>query len=106
MASSDALQTATDEAKNTLEEYLLALRSHLSDRYADFVRQDVKDQLSSDLTALEDWLYEDGEDEKKSVCLLSVCITCASASLLTCLSCSTSNCAISVDIQPDSSELY
>jgi molecular chaperone DnaK (HSP70) len=67
MTVDDNLEIATAEAKNNLEEYLLALRSHLSDRYADFVKPADRDALVSELNALEDWLYEDGEDEKKSV---------------------------------------
>jgi Hsp70 protein len=87
MAASDALQTATDVAKNNLEEYLLGLRAHLSDRYAEYVKPGDKDALVQELTALEDWLYEDGEDEKKSVRSAAVadarheynCLCCASA---------------------------
>jgi hypothetical protein len=67
MTVDDNLEIATAEAKNNLEEYLLALRSHLSDRYADFVKPADRDALVSELNALEDWLYEEGEDEKKSV---------------------------------------
>lgn len=70
MAATDVLQTATDEAKNSLEEYLLALRSDLGDRYLDFVTAEEREALTAALTALEDWLYEDGEEEKKSVRLL------------------------------------
>jgi molecular chaperone DnaK (HSP70) len=67
MTATDALEIATAEAKNNLEEYLLALRSNLSDRYADFVKPEDRDALTSELNALEDWLYEDGEEEMKSV---------------------------------------
>ena len=67
MSASDALETATAEAKNNLEEYLLTLRSHLSDRYEAFATPETREALTRELTALEDWLYEDGEDEQKSV---------------------------------------
>ena len=73
MQATDVLQTATDEAKNSLEEYLLALRSDLSGKYFDFVKAEDREALSSELTQLEDWLYEDGEDEKKSVRYLFPC---------------------------------
>ena len=72
MASNDALQMATDEAKNALEEYIYALRSKLGEQYAEFATDEEKEKLGQELTALEDWLYEEGEDEKKSVRFFAV----------------------------------
>jgi Hsp70 protein len=67
MAAGDALQTATDEAKNSLEEYVYGLRSKVQGECAEFVAEGERAALVAELNAMEDWLYEDGEDEKKSV---------------------------------------
>lgn len=67
MGAADSLQRATDEAKNALEEYVYMLRSKVSGDCSEFVNPADRDALVSELNAMEDWLYEDGEDEKKSV---------------------------------------
>lgn len=74
MSASDALETATAEAKNNLEEYLLGLRSHLGDRYEAFETAEAREALTRELTALEDWLYEEGEEEQKSVRSWPLCV--------------------------------
>lgn len=76
MGAADSLQRATDEAKNALEEYVYMLRSKVSGECADFVKSDDRDALISELNSMEDWLYEDGEDEKKSVCGRSLVPVC------------------------------
>jgi len=43
------------------------LRNKLYDGLGPYVREADRDAISSKLSALEDWLYEDGEDETKSV---------------------------------------
>ena len=67
MAAADSLQRATDEAKNALEEYVYSLRSKVQGECAPFVKEPDGAALVSELNELENWLYEDGEDEKKSV---------------------------------------
>lgn len=70
MAAADSLQRATDEAKNALEEYVYSLRSKVQGECAPFVKEADATALVAELNDLENWLYEDGEDEKKSVCSL------------------------------------
>jgi heat shock 70kDa protein 4 len=68
MSAADALQRATDEAKNALEAYVYDMRSKVQGAYADFAKPEEREAFVSELNTVEDWLYEDGEDEKKSVC--------------------------------------
>lgn len=44
--------------------YLLA---QLHDKYQDFVTLSERDEFTATLQEVEDWLYEDGEDETKGV---------------------------------------
>ena len=67
MAAADSLQRATDEAKNALEEYVYAMRSKVQGECAPFAKEADSAALVAELNELENWLYEDGEDEKKSV---------------------------------------
>ena len=50
---------------------LTSILSHfcfqLYDKYQDFVTATEKDELIAKLQEVEDWLYEDGEDETKGV---------------------------------------
>lgn len=39
----------------------------LHDKYQDFVTASERDEFSAKLQEVEDWLYEDGEDETKGV---------------------------------------
>jgi len=66
MQSSDKLQEDTNEAKNALEAYIYSLRGKLYEGLAPFVKEADREALSSKLSSMEDWLYEDGEDETKS----------------------------------------
>lgn len=70
MASADSLQRATDEAKNALEEYTYSLRSKVQAECAPFVKEVDAAALVTELNAMENWLYEDGEDETKSVSVM------------------------------------
>merc|ERR1719206_1628120 len=55
------------DAKNAVEEYVYGMREKIYDMYEKHITDDVRQQFSSLLTETEDWLYEDGEDEAKSV---------------------------------------
>lgn len=66
MAASDKLIFDTEDRKNALEEYVYEMRGKLEGDLADYVLPDVKDKFMSELSAMEDWLYGDGEDETKS----------------------------------------
>lgn len=43
------------------------MRNKLHDKYQDFVTDSQREELSAKLQEVEDWLYEDGEDETKGV---------------------------------------
>ena len=55
------------DAKNAVEEYVYGMREKIYDMYEKHITDDVRQQFSTLLTNTEDWLYEDGEDEAKSV---------------------------------------
>lgn len=55
------------DAKNAVEEYVYGMREKIYDQYEHHLTDDVREQFSSLLTKTEDWLYEEGEDEEKSV---------------------------------------
>ncbi|KAI1825899.1 heat shock protein Hsp88 [Xylaria intraflava] len=67
MLMEDKLVADTEEKKNELETYIYDMRNKLDDQYADFASEEEKDKVRSQLTATEDWLYEDGEDSTKGV---------------------------------------
>ena len=46
---------------------MYGMREKIYDMYEKHITDDVRQQFSSLLTETEDWLYEDGEDEAKSV---------------------------------------
>lgn len=45
----------------------MSLCFQLHDKYQDFVTDSQREELSAKLQEVEDWLYEDGEDETKGV---------------------------------------
>lgn len=81
----DELEQQKKDAKNAVEEYvyemrdkvcddvyimygdLIALHHQLSDPLAEFVTDKEKEDFSRELTATEDWLYDEGEDQPKKV---------------------------------------
>ncbi|KAG2501566.1 hypothetical protein HYH03_000072 [Edaphochlamys debaryana] len=67
MQAADRLQEETNERKNALEGYVYELRNKLSDAYAPFIKPADREALSAQLNAMEDWLYDEGEDTTKSV---------------------------------------
>jgi heat shock 70kDa protein 4 len=67
MQAQDRLQEDTANAKNALEAYVYALRNRLYGDLQDYVKDADRESLSARLSATEDWLYDEGEDEKKSV---------------------------------------
>lgn len=66
MAAADKLQEDTNEAKNGLESYIYDLRNKLYEGLAPFVQEADREALSAALSSMEDWLYDEGEDETKS----------------------------------------
>ncbi|KAL9244648.1 hypothetical protein vseg_018406 [Gypsophila vaccaria] len=67
MALQDRIMEETKDRKNAVEAYVYEMRNKLNDKYHDFVTPSEKDEFIAILQEVEDWLYEDGEDETKSV---------------------------------------
>ena len=66
MALQDRLLAETAKAMNDLESYVYEMRDALSTRLSAFVAESDKEALVAQLTAMEDWLYEDGMDVDKA----------------------------------------
>ncbi|CAD7694806.1 unnamed protein product [Ostreobium quekettii] len=67
MAATDKLQEETNDRKNELEAYVYSLRNKLCDALAPYIQEGPCDDLRARLDAMEDWLYDEGEDQTKSV---------------------------------------
>ncbi|KAG6415764.1 hypothetical protein SASPL_123180 [Salvia splendens] len=67
MALQDRVMEETKDKKNAVESYVYDMRNKLHDKYHDFVTESEREQLIARLQEVEDWLYEDGEDETKGV---------------------------------------
>ncbi|XP_010925584.1 heat shock 70 kDa protein 14 [Elaeis guineensis] len=67
MALQDRVMEETKDKKNAVEAYVYDMRNKLHDKYQDFVTESEREQFTAKLQEVEDWLYEDGEDETKGV---------------------------------------
>ncbi|KQK07192.1 heat shock 70 kDa protein 15 [Brachypodium distachyon] len=67
MALQDRVMEETKDKKNSVEAYVYDMRNKLSEKYNDFVMSEDMEGLRVKLQEVEDWLYEDGEDETKGV---------------------------------------
>ncbi|CAN4115387.1 unnamed protein product [Withania somnifera] len=67
MALQDRVMEETKDKKNAVEAYVYDMRNKLSDKYQEFVAGSEREQFIAELQEVEDWLYEDGEDETKGV---------------------------------------
>ncbi|XP_072959958.1 heat shock 70 kDa protein 15-like [Typha angustifolia] len=67
MALQDRVMEETKDKKNAVEAYVYDMRNKLYDKYQDFITATDKGELIGKLQEVEDWLYEDGEDETKGV---------------------------------------
>jgi len=67
MALQDRVMEETKEKKNAVEAYVYDMRNKLYEKYCDYVTSEDKETLMAKLQEVEDWLYEDGEDETKGV---------------------------------------
>eukprot|EP00043_Microstomoeca_roanoka_P025140 m.7703 g.7703 ORF g.7703 m.7703 type:complete len:834 (-) comp5280_c0_seq1:41-2542(-) len=63
----DLHEKEKNDARNALEEYIYDMRDKLGGIYEEFIAPDDGDAFRSKLTSMEDWLYEDGEDQPKTV---------------------------------------
>merc|ERR1711881_5596 len=55
------------DSKNAVEEYVYSMREKMYDTYEQYITEQQREQFAQLLSQTEDWLYEDGEDETKSV---------------------------------------
>ncbi|WJX42853.1 hypothetical protein P8452_30036 [Trifolium repens] len=67
MALQDRVMEETKDKKNAVEAYVYDMRNKLNDKYHEFVIASEREALTAKLQEVEDWLYEDGEDETKGV---------------------------------------
>ncbi|KAL1292857.1 hypothetical protein HN51_053422 [Arachis hypogaea] len=67
MALQDRVMEETKDKKNAVEAYVYEMRNKLNDKYQDFVTAPEREDFTARLQQVEDWLYEDGEDETKGV---------------------------------------
>eukprot|EP00897_Mesotaenium_endlicherianum_P002927 jgi/Mesen1/2662/ME000167S01811 len=67
MALQDRVMEETKDRKNSVEAYVYEMRNKLHDKLASYVTEQERESLTAKLQETEDWLYEDGEDEIKSV---------------------------------------
>ncbi|KAL5056915.1 hypothetical protein RYX36_028519 [Vicia faba] len=67
MALQDRVMEDTKDKKNAVEAYVYDMRNKLNDRYHEFVQASESNEFLAKLQEVEDWLYEDGEDETKGV---------------------------------------
>ena len=67
MASNDRLIFATEAAKNSLEEYGYEMRDKIEGAYGAYIDPSIKEKFCSDLNTVVDWIYDEGDDQPKSV---------------------------------------
>ncbi|KAK0735876.1 heat shock protein 70 family [Apiosordaria backusii] len=67
MAMEDKLVADTEEKKNELETYIYDLRNKLDEQYSEFASEEEKAKIKAKLEAIEDWLYDEGDDATKAV---------------------------------------
>ncbi|XP_010538015.1 PREDICTED: heat shock 70 kDa protein 14 [Tarenaya hassleriana] len=67
MALQDRVMEETKDRKNAVEAYVYDMRNKLSDKYQEYITETDREAFLAKLQEVEDWLYEDGEDETKGV---------------------------------------
>ncbi|CAK1551751.1 unnamed protein product [Leptosia nina] len=69
MQAQDRQEKERADARNALEEYVYELRGKLSDGEVlhDFIAEDQRSRLVAHLDSLEQWLYDEGEDQNRQV---------------------------------------
>ncbi|ESQ30067.1 hypothetical protein EUTSA_v10011242mg [Eutrema salsugineum] len=67
MALQDRVMEETKDRKNAVESYVYDMRNKLSDKYHEYITESEREAFLAKLQEVEDWLYEDGEDETKGV---------------------------------------
>lgn len=72
MALQDRVMEETKDKKNAVEAFVYDMRNKLNDKNNEFVMDSEKEQFIAKLQEVEDWLYEDGEDETKGVYIVKL----------------------------------
>ncbi|XP_069002129.1 heat shock 70 kDa protein 4a isoform X2 [Embiotoca jacksoni] len=67
MIMQDKLEKERNDAKNNVEEYVYDMRDKLHGALEKFVNEGDRDSFSLKLEDMENWLYEEGEDQQKQV---------------------------------------
>ncbi|KAL0661484.1 hypothetical protein Bca4012_098321 [Brassica carinata] len=67
MALQDRVMEETKDKKNAVESYVYDMRNKLSDKLHEYITESEREAFLAKLQEVEDWLYEDGEDETKGV---------------------------------------
>ncbi|KAF8080034.1 hypothetical protein N665_0980s0018 [Sinapis alba] len=67
MALQDRVMEETKDRKNAVESYVYDMRNKLSDKFHEYITESEREAFLAKLQEVEDWLYEDGEDETKGV---------------------------------------
>ncbi|KAL9304478.1 hypothetical protein ACSQ67_021741 [Phaseolus vulgaris] len=67
MALQDRVMEETKDKKNAVEAYVYDMRNKLNDKYQEFVIASEREDFTAKLQEVEDWLYDEGEDETKGV---------------------------------------
>jgi len=65
LMAQDRRECERQDAKNTVEEFVYEQRDKMCEQFSDFATDGEKSKISAKLTETEDWLYDEGEDEKK-----------------------------------------
>lgn len=63
----DQLEIEKADARNSVEEYVYSMRDKLDYDLSDYITEADKETFKGVLTSMEDWLYEEGEDQPKKV---------------------------------------
>lgn len=67
LAQQDKQEKEKADARNALEEFIYDMRDKISTIYEDYIKPDDSEEFRAKLTQMEDWLYEEGEDQPKTV---------------------------------------
>ncbi|XP_046904076.1 heat shock 70 kDa protein 4L [Hypomesus transpacificus] len=67
MIVQDKLEKERNDAKNAVEEYVYDLRDKLCSIYEKYISEEDSSRLTLMLEDMENWLYEEGEDQAKQV---------------------------------------
>ncbi|XP_074650993.1 heat shock protein 105 kDa-like [Tubulanus polymorphus] len=67
MIMQDKLEKEREDAKNNVEEYVYDMRDKLSTVYENYITDELKAKFIKQLEDTEEWLYDDGSDQKKNV---------------------------------------